>query len=39
VLEALLNEGWDHHVCLVYGEVEREAAAFARCAGFALSEM
>jgi L-fucose isomerase-like protein len=39
VLEALLNEGWDHHVCLVYGEVEREAAAFARCAGFTLSEM
>jgi len=39
VLEALLNEGWDHHVCLVYGEVEGEAAAFARCAGFTLSEM
>ena len=39
VLDALLNEGWDHHVCLVYGEVEQEAAAFARCAGFTLSEM
>lgn len=35
VVRRLLNDGWEHHPCLVYGDLEEEFAAVARLAGMA----
>ena len=33
VVERMLGDGWEHHPCLIYGDVEEELAAVARLAG------
>jgi L-fucose isomerase-like protein len=35
VVQRLLDEGWEHHPCLVYGDLTVEFAAIARLAGLA----
>jgi L-fucose isomerase-like protein len=35
VVQQLLDEGWEHHPCLVYGDLSTEFAAIARLAGLA----
>ena len=33
VVRQMIDEGWEHHPCLVYGDVGAELAAIARLAG------
>jgi L-fucose isomerase-like protein len=35
VVQRLLAEGWEHHPCLIYGDLSAEFAAIARLAGLA----
>jgi L-fucose isomerase-like protein len=35
VVQRMLAEGWEHHPCLVYGDLSAEFAAIARLAGLA----
>jgi L-fucose isomerase-like protein len=35
VVQRMLNDGWEHHPCLVYGDLSAEFAAIARLAGLA----
>jgi L-fucose isomerase-like protein len=35
VVQRMLDEGWEHHPCLVYGDLTVEFAAIARLAGLA----
>jgi L-fucose isomerase-like protein len=39
VVQRLLAEGWEHHPCLVYGDLSVEFASIARLAGLAHTEM
>jgi hypothetical protein len=34
----MFDGGWDHHACLVYGDVHHEASVFARCLDIELCE-
>jgi hypothetical protein len=35
VIQRLLAEGWEHHPCLIYGDLSTEFAAIARLTGLA----
>jgi len=39
VVRCLLSEGWEHHPCLIYGDVSDELAGIARLAGLALTAL
>lgn len=39
VIQRLLSDGWEHHPCLIYGDVTEEFAAIARLAGLDLTSL
>jgi L-fucose isomerase-like protein len=39
IMEHILNHGWEHHYCLVHGDVLAELKVFARLAGIPLEIM
>ena len=38
-MQHILDQGWEHHYCLIYGDVCDELKVFARLAGIPLEIM
>ena len=39
VVRRMLEDGWEHHVCLVHGDVLEQLRAIARLAGMSITEL